>query len=269
VLFTHAHRAQLAQLGFVRVEGVIPADLAGSVLNALKDVSPVDYQNPASWHSLPSAYPGIIPSHHHQSQWDIRQHPRLHQVFSELWGTHALWVTMDRMVFVPPLRPTDAEECTLHWDADPRGKTFYQGLVYVTDVSPERAPFSAAPHIFQDLDAWLARQPDDFDFSATDFSNEARVSVPGSSGDLIIWSSKLPHGPGPNRASSPRAMQAVTMFSPAGASWTRDAQIEWWRTKRAPPWWRDVPGQLDPEPGSPAVLTEHGERLVGLRPWDD
>jgi hypothetical protein len=37
--------------------------------------------------------------------------------------------------------------------------------------------------------------------------------------------------------------------------------------RRAPPWWRDVPGQVDPEPGEPAILTEHGQRLVGLKPW--
>jgi hypothetical protein len=193
----------------------------------------------------------------------------VHQVFSELWRTRALWVTIDRIGFVPPLRPTDIQKCEMHWDLDPRGEAIYQAIVYLTDVSLERAPFCAVPQVFQDPDAWLARQPKRVDFSSADFSGEPTVAVPGKSGDLIIWNSKLPHGPGPNRAPVPRVMQAVTMFPPSKANWTREQQIDWWRTKRAPPWWRDVPGQVDPEPGEPAALTAHGERLLGLREWGE
>ena len=269
MLFTNAHREQLENEGVTRVEGVIPAESAKLVLDALKDVSCVDYDDPQTWYRLPATYPGIVPSHHHQSQWDIRQHPRLHQVFSELWGTRALWVTIDRIGFVPPLRPTDIQQCEMHWDLDPRGEAVYQAIVYLTDASLERAPFSTVPQVFQDPEAWLARQPQSFDFSCADFSGEPTVAVPGNAGDLIIWNSRLPHGPGPNRADDPRVMQAVTMFPPSKASWTREEQIDWWRTKRAPPWWRDVPGQVDPEPGEPALLTAHGERLLGLREWDE
>jgi hypothetical protein len=269
-LFTEAHRAQLIELGFVRVPGVIPVELTDRLLRALPDISPVDLEHAATWYLLPDTYPGIIPSHHHQAQWAIRQHPRLHQVFSELWRTRELWVSMDRIGFVPPLRSTDVETCQIHWDIDPRGEAVYQAIVYLTDVPPDRAPFSAVPRIFQQLDAWLARQQSEhLDFDAADFSAEPTVTVPGHAGDLIIWNSKLPHGPGPNRAKTPRVMQAVTLFPPAKANWTREEQIEWWRSKRAPPWWRDVPGQVDPEPGEPAVLSELGRRLVGLSPWDE
>jgi hypothetical protein len=267
MLFTEANREQLDRVGFTLVAGVIPTASATRLLNALKEVSSVDYSDPATWYSLPESYPGIIPSHHHQAQWDIRQHPRLHEVFSSLWGTQHLWVTMDRIGFVPPLRPVDVEGCSLHWDLNPAGEATYQALVYLTESSPERAPFSAAPRVFQQVDTWLARMPESLDFESADFSAEPTVSVPGRAGDLIIWNSKLPHGPGPNRDSSPRVMQAVTMLPPSKAGWTQEEQVDWWRTKRAPPWWRDVPGQLDPEPGAPAVLTEHGLRLVGLLGW--
>ena len=267
MLFTQAHRGQLDRVGFTLVAGVIPTACTTRLLNALEEVSSVDYGDPGTWHSLPESYPGIIPSHHHQAQWDIRQHPRLHQVFSALWGTQVLWVTMDRIGFVPPLRPADAEGSSLHWDLNPAAESTYQAIVYLTDAGPERAPFCAAPQVFQQLDAWLARQPGTLEFETTDFSTEPTVSVPGKAGDLIIWNSKLPHGPGPNRDSSPRVMQAVTLLPPSKSGWTQEQQVGWWRTKRAPPWWRDVPGQLDPEPGAPAVLTEHGQRLVGLRDW--
>jgi hypothetical protein len=267
MLFTPDHQEQLITRGFTRIAAVIPAEVAAAIVTALPEVSAIDYEDPLTWHRLPESYPGIIPSHHHQSQWNLRQDPNLHRVFSELWGTNALWVSMDRIGFVPPLRPGDVDSSQLHWDMDPRGQSTYQAIVYLTDATAERAPFTAVPRIFQDLPNWLAAQPEAFDFSEVDFSNEPTVAVEGKAGDLIIWNSKLPHGPGANHASLPRVMQAVTMFPPSHADWTREQQISWWQTKRAPPWWRDVPGQADPEPGPPAKLTEHGQRLVGLKAW--
>lgn len=273
-LITDGHRHQLRELGATRVESVIPRECSEAVIRALPAVSAIDFNNPSSWYSLPEEYPGIIPSHHHQSQWDIRQHPRLHQAFSELWGTEMLWVTMDRIGFVPPLRRDENERCTLHWDTDPRSESVYQAIVYLTDASLERAPFTTTPSVYRSLDAWLEERSD-FDFERVHFSSEKAVPVPGQAGDLIVWDSKLPHGPGANRSSLPRVMLAVTMFpaeeSPLRGStplrWRREEQIEWWRSKRAPPWWRDVPNQRDPEPGAPAVLTGLGRRLVGIDMW--
>jgi hypothetical protein len=273
-LFTNGHRQQLNDFGVTRVASVIPKECANAIIQALPMISAVDFDDPSTWYSLPAEYPKVVPSHHHQSQWDIRQHPRLHRTFSELWGTEMLWVTMDRIGFVSPLRPDEETRCELHWDMDPKGTSAYQAIVYLTDVPLERAPFTAVPSIFRDLDIWLDRRPD-FDFAKADFSSETAVPIPGHVGDLIIWNSKLPHGPGINRSLLPRVMLAVTMFpaeeSPIRAStpltWSRSEQIEWWRTRRAPPWWRDVPNQRDPEPGEPAMLTDLGRRLIGIEKW--
>lgn len=183
---------------------------------------------------------------------------------------------MDRIGFVPPLRYGEIAQCKIHWDLDPRSQhTTYQAIVYLTDVTHERAPFCVVPSVLQDIDGWLARQPEGLDLSAADFSGEETVPILGRAGDLIIWNAKLPHGPGPNRASIPRVMQAVSMFpapesglpKPWFVNWTREEQVNWWLTKRAPPWWRNVPNQQDPEPGELAILTELGERLVGLKKW--
>jgi hypothetical protein len=274
-LFTNDHRQRLQDSGVTLVESVIPRDYTEAVIRALPSVSSMDIHKADSWYALPAEYPGIIPSHHHQSQWDIRQHPRLHQAFSELWQTEKLWVTMDRIGFVPPLRRGEKAGCELHWDMDPTaGNSAYQAIVYLTDAPIERAPFSAVPSIFRNLDAWLKQQSEQ-DFSKVDFSSEPAVQIPGKAGDLIIWNSKVPHGPGANRSSLPRVMLAVTMFPAEESrlrdstplSWSRDEQIEWWRTKRAPPWWRGVPNQRDPEPGAPATLTDLGRRLVGIEKW--
>jgi len=112
MLFTDVHRDQLNSVGFTRVPGLIPTGSALPLLHTLKEFSFVDWSNPATWYSLPESYLGIIPSHHHQAQWDFRQHPRLHEVFSALWGTQVLWVTIDRIGFVPPLRPARVVGCS-------------------------------------------------------------------------------------------------------------------------------------------------------------
>lgn len=47
----------------------------------------------------------------------------------------------------------------------------------------------------------------------------------------------------------------------------RESMKTWWLTKRAPEHRRGLPGQPDPEPGSPAVLPAPGRKLIGVLPW--
>jgi len=271
MLFTPEHRRELETLGYTRVPSVIPAELTQRVLAALASFSLVRLEEPSSWYH----YGGVIPVHHHQSLWDIRQHPRLHQTFSELWQTEKLWVTMDRIGFVPPHRPGDPGP-RMHWDGDPRlSVTNYQAIVYLTDATAERAPFCALPQIYQNLAAWLADKPAEWGHRSADFSGEPMTPVTGAAGDLIIWNAKLPHGPGWNHSPEPRLMQAVSLFRaprqgggwPGVRDWPAAEQVAWWQTKRPPPWWRNVRYQVDPEPGEPAKLTALGRRLVGLDDW--
>jgi hypothetical protein len=58
------------------------------------------------------------------------------------------------------------------------------------------------------------------------------------------------------------------MQPPADSPELRASMKEWWLTKQAPDYWRGLPGQLEREPGAPAVLTELGLKLIGQLPWD-
>ena len=54
----------------------------------------------------------------HQAQCDIRQHPRLHTIWSALWDASALLVTLDRCRFTPS-RDGQNPPLSLHWDHNP------------------------------------------------------------------------------------------------------------------------------------------------------
>jgi hypothetical protein len=91
---------------------------------------------------------------------------------------------------------------------------------------------------------------------------------------VILWSTKLPHGTVPNFSDRPRCAAFVTMQPAAYDVQPWDPQLRekmkvWWLTGRAPDHWRGLPGQLDPEPGAPAVLSELGLKLIGVLPWPE
>lgn len=56
------------------------------------------------------------PVWHTKAHWKARQNPLLHQVYSQLLGTEAIWCTIDRASIK---LPGQGEEEFNHWDADP------------------------------------------------------------------------------------------------------------------------------------------------------
>jgi hypothetical protein len=65
----------------------------------------------------------------------------------------------------------------------------------------------------------------------------------------------------------PRVAAFVSMQPCGDQAQLRESMKNWWLTKRAPDYWRGLPGQLEPEPGPPAVLSELGLRLIGVSSW--
>lgn len=85
----------------------------------------------------------------HQALWDNRQHPWVHQAFSEIWGNEKLWVSVDWACMKPPVRedkPEYSSKGFVHWDVDtavhpvPFG---VQGVLYLTDTAEDQGGSSA------------------------------------------------------------------------------------------------------------------------------
>ena len=267
-MLTEAMKAELAENGYVVVDGVVPTSLCDAVIEAVASFLGVDPYAASTW-GVAHGH-GIVPLHHHPALWDVRQHPTVHALFAELYGSRALWSSVDRASFKPPAGDEAVRVSKLHWDADPRQPretAGYQGLVYLTDTDADQGAFCCAPEIYADLPDWLEAHRDSVsDALAEATPNATRVG--GKAGSLLVWSRLMPHSSARNESSLPRWVQYVTM-SPASDEAARLDLAAAFRDKRAPAWAlrQKVKGQLDPEPGPLAELTSLGRRLAGLEAW--
>jgi hypothetical protein len=270
---TYQDRRQFHAEGYMVIRDVIPASITGNAVREIATFVGADLTDSATWYGGAPQLDGIVPMHHAQSLWDIRQCPNLHQVFTEFFGSPRLMVDMNQCIFRPPVhrRFPAISRGTIHWDTDPRlpEPSSLQAVVLLTDTGRNGGGYQCIPEIYQNLDAWLARYATarDFDFFNPGLNRWKATQVQGKAGDVILWSTKLPHGTAVNLSKRPRIAAFVSMEPPSDNAEVSESMKTWWLTKRAPDYWRGLPGQLDPEPGSPAVLSELGLKLIGVLPW--
>jgi hypothetical protein len=258
--------SELAHEGFAIFERVVPIDLCEAVVRAIGDFLGIDPDDPATFRETGEPVNGIVPIHQHPALWAVREHPALYAIFRELLGERALWVTMDRCGFKPPNPGAPDAANEIHLDKDPLDlrEPALQALVYLRDTSIDQAAFECVPSLYREIvanpHAWSGR------VDPIDVRGHALVRVPGSAGSLLVWKTSLPHGSSHNRSARPRFTQYVTMFR-EGTEAERAERVELHRTSRAPSWWREIPGQIDPEPWPPATLTVLGRQLLGAQRW--
>jgi hypothetical protein len=262
--------SHLRQFGWVRIEAAVPAALCEQLVNVLESELEVPINDPSRWDSYGGPMQDLIPIWGHQAQWDIRQHPNLHGIWSALWGTERLCVSLDSCRFTPPWKPGQAEPYGIHWDQDPwdANKRMFQGVLALTDTDTSQGGFRCVPSLYHDQDAWPRKPIIDADGDEcwlSDTTGHEIIHVPARAGDLIVWESRLAHGNSKNTSSKPRIAFYVLM-SPADER-MREIAIESWRTGRCVPWWRNRPGYDRSEPWPPATLTLLGRRLLGLDDW--
>jgi len=258
--------------GYMVIRNVVPASITANAVREIAAFVDADLADRTTWYGGAPQLDGIVPMHHAQSLWDIRQCQNLYQVFAEFFGNPRLMVDINRCIFRPPVHPDfpTMSHGNIHWDMDPRvpGPGLLQAVVLLTDVGRDGGGFQCLPQVYQDLDGWLEQYAhrDDFDFFNPGLSHWKTTQIEGNPGDAVIWSTKLPHGSAANLSNHPRIGAFVSMQPPT--AWPHPHSTKtWWLTKRAPDYWRGLPGQADPEPGPPAVLSDLGLKLIGALPW--
>jgi hypothetical protein len=260
--------------GYMVIRNVVPKDTVNNAVREIAAFLGADLDDSTTWYGNAPENGGIVPMHQAQSLWDIRQSSNLYEVFREFWGTHRLMVDINRCLFRPPRHPKwPTTSCgDIHWDTDPRaaGQGSLQGVVLLTDVDRDGGGFQCLPDIYQNLEVWLDRnaRQSGFDFFNPGLKNCKTTQIEGKAGDVILWSTKLPHGSAANLSHRPRIAAFVSMQPPTDSAEHRASMKRLWLTKQAPDFWRGLPGQLETEPGAPAVLSELGLKLIGVLPWD-
>ncbi|MEZ5552534.1 MAG: phytanoyl-CoA dioxygenase family protein [Pseudomonadales bacterium] len=265
-------RSRFLEDGYLVVPDVVPRDLCQNVVDAIAVFTGIDPHDPQTWYDPRFTGLGIVPLHHHEALWAVRQHPDVYEVFRRLHGRDELWVSMDRVGYKPPASPETTEwtRSPFHWDCDPW--TFdgfsLQGIVYLTDTTEDQGAFCCVPSIYRHLNDYRREHANDETRRQPVFLEKDVVSVPGTAGSLVIFHRLMPHTNGINRAAKPRYAQYVTM-DVAGGEDERLARVHDWQTRMPPAWAvkQKISWQQVPEPGDPAPLTELGKKLVGVTPW--
>ena len=265
-------RERLQVNGYLVYPNVVPVALCQRVIEDMKqhisgeDVD--DFQPPDGY--------GWIEMYHYQSMWDVRQHPDVHKIFAELFGTEKLWVSIDRVNCKMPLDEHAEGHSFIHWDAcvnqNPRPFEV-QGVVALADTDENMGGFRCLPELYRNLDTWLAGQPcgkAQSPFLKPPYPYGPVVKVPMRAGDLLVWDSFLPHGNGPNRGEEPRHAQYVTMTLP-GDDRLRQERVGCWVNNAPPSGWA-FPGDargIEQRRVRPTELTCLGSQLLGLLRWGE
>ena len=263
-----------AENGYVVVREVVPIENCRAAEKAVWGFAGMDPDDPETWYPDPPV--GIMKEiYQHQALWDSRQHPRVHEAFSQIWGTHKLRVSRDRASINPPERPGyEFKGPWLHWDLKiedipPLEQIGVQGILYLTDTAANQGAFACLPGFHLKLHEWLQSLPDDAeprDRVKEEFGDHA-VAIEGRAGDLVIWHSALPHGSSPNSAEVPRIGQYITM-GPAPDELSEESRAEserWWQERRTGLGKNEK--SKEHRDGTTATLTPLGRRLLGVDPW--
>jgi ectoine hydroxylase-related dioxygenase (phytanoyl-CoA dioxygenase family) len=147
----------------------------------------------------------------HPAQRAIRELPRIHKAFAQLWGTADLIATTDRCGFNPPESggvPFPGPH--LHLDLlslEPPIPFGLGGLIYLTDTPAEQGAFQCVPGFHRRIDN---EPPATRDLAGM----EGGRPIPGAAGDMVIWHEALPHGATPNRGERPRIVQYLNLYPP-------------------------------------------------------
>ena len=255
--------------GYVIVHDVVPRENLTPVVHALWEFLGMDANNPDGWYNLPPWHrtSGMVEMYHHQSMWDNRQYPRVHEAFSEIYGTEKLWVSLDRVNMNPPARPGWEHQGFIHWDFDSTERPIplrVQGVLCLTDTSEDQGGFQCVPGFHRQLEEWAETQPTDRDPNRPDLTGLTIKPIAAKAGDLIIWHVALLHGNGRNMTDRPRLAQYITMVpAEEDNEELRQIRIERWRGHSTP----GDPRRLEEKYDRAPELTDLGKRLLGLERW--
>ncbi len=270
--------------GYVVVQNAVPQEQALATADFLWEFEDKVKDDPSTWYTQERAKAGMtelagtgmIEVYNHQHLWNNRMTPRIHDAFTDIWGTEKLWVTIDRANLNFPIRPGFGYKGFIHWDYDPETRPQnVQGVLALSDQDdPNMGGFQCIPELYRTYHTWKMTQPADRDRFQPDISGfeDEIVKVKMMAGDLLIFNCTLPHGIRPNLSKDKvRIAQYISMMP---AEEDNDEMREWrinsWKHRIAPDGhaFPGDPRRWEQTKYGTAQLSELGEKLLGLRRWN-
>jgi len=267
--------------GYIVIKNAVPKEQVEKLAGFLWEFEEKDPTDPSTWYAPPRAEmqmkeltnTGMVEVYNHQYLWENRQWPKVHQAFTDIWGTEKLWVTIDRANLNLPIRPGFEYKGFIHWDYDPETKPQnVQGVLALADQTDENmGGFQCIPELYRTYDSWKLTQPDDRDHFKPDTTGFDIVKVKMNAGDLLIFNSLQPHGIRPNRSGDKvRIAQYISMIpAEEDNDQLRQWRIHSWKERKAPEGFA-FPGDprgWEQTKYETAVLSDLGKKLLGLERW--
>jgi len=221
-----AQRASWDRDGYLVLPGVVARPQCEAACAAIWDFLGASAAEPASWYrDHPGKRGMMLDFYDHPALAANRAAPLVRRACEALYGTAAIYPTIDKVSFNPPETPgAHFQGSPVHWDASLSLPVPFrlQGLLYLGDCGPQDGAFHCVPGFHHRLPAWLASVPAGVhprDWALRDLEPEA---IPGQAGDFILWHQALPHCATPNRGALPRMVQYLTYLPD-----TIDRHAEW------------------------------------------
>lgn len=271
--------------GYVVIKNAVPRQQVEETARFIWEFEDKDPDDPSTWYTEARAEiqmkelagTGMVEVYNNQYLWNNRQHPKVYHAFVDIWGTEKLWVTIDRANLNFPIKPGYQYEGFIHWDYDPETRPQnVQGVLALADqTDPDMGGFQCIPELYRNYHSWKLTQPKDRNRFQPDISQfkDKIEKVALKAGDLLIFNSTQPHGIRPNMSKDKvRIAQYISMM-PAQEEdeEMRQWRINSWRKRIAPEGYAfpGDPRNWEQEKYGVAQLTELGQKLLGLRSWDD
>jgi len=267
--------------GYIVIKDAVPKEQVKKLADFLWEFEEKDPNDPETWYAPPRAEmkmkeltnTGMVEVYNHQYLWDNRQYPKVHQAFTDIWGTEKLWVTIDRANLNVPLRPGFDYKGFIHWDYDPETKPQnVQGVLALADQDDENmGGFQCIPELFRTYDTWKLTQPEDRNHFQPDTTGFELVKVKMNAGDLLIFNSSQPHGIRANRSENKVRLAQYIAMMPAQEEdeALRQWRINSWKERQAPEGYAfpGDPRNWEKTKYETAELSDLGKKLLGLDKW--
>lgn len=269
-VFSEQDMAHFDEQGYVILHDAVPPENLQAVIDAIAWF--VGGPEKDRWYQPPYTSGGIMQFFHHQALWDNRQHPRIYEAFTQIHGREDLTVSHDRVSMKLPRHPDHPDYDNagfMHWDAHLTNLPLrfgVQGVLALTDTTPDMGGFRCVPGIHKRLEEWVAAQPAGTNLQFPRYEGDDAVAIPMKAGDLLIWQQGLAHGNGANLTDRPRLAQYITMNPRKDDEEKRLQRIKWIEGRAETGLGIDE-RRWEEQHGKPVTLTPLGRKLVGYDRW--